>query len=175
MIKRTTFVILTTLLLFVTTQASAQQLWSKAEAGMTVEQVKQAFPEAIVPSDPSTLGSADRPKEGLRIRNLDVGGTPFRVKFYFAGGRLDQVTLNYTGESGFNVALSRYRTVNTLLRSKYGPEIDGKSNRGHMNREEHNYLSGDVNINNLMIGIGDDFTVWNINYQTRFKREADKL
>ena len=159
--------------LVISPPSEAQQLWSKAEAGMSVEQVGRVFPEAVVPTDPSTLHGGAR--EELRISHLDVSNTPFRVSFFFAGDMLDQVTLGYTGGGTFALLLLRYESVNTLLRSKYGDEIGSESHRGRLNLEDRDYVSGDTNISNLLLGIGDNEAVWNINYQTRLKQEADKL
>ncbi len=79
--------------LFILVQAAhAQQLWTEAEVGMSVEEVRAVFPEAIAPDDPSHLETGD--VEKLMMEGPAISGEPFIVRFYFAAEKLSQVTLN---------------------------------------------------------------------------------
>jgi hypothetical protein len=69
----------------------ASPLWNGAQTGMTVAQVKEKFPIATSPKEPTELYG--KIVEGLRISPLSYLDEEFLVHFYFDKGSLHQVTL----------------------------------------------------------------------------------
>jgi hypothetical protein len=154
--------------------SAAQTLWQSATHGMTVAQVKQSFPKAIQPEVPETLGNGA--KELLRERGVAIGTMTFDARFMFKDGKLEQVTLAATDRKAFNLMMSSFDEMRTLLRARYGSEVSSKVDRdSSMGTAKADWLHGRTNISLLLIGIGGNPAVFNINYQVRLAREADRL
>jgi hypothetical protein len=154
--------------------AEAQVLWQKASYGMTVAQVKQAFPNAIEPSDGGTLYSGA--KELLRERDVEVAGEKFDAGFLFNAGKLEQVTLKAKERKRFGLMFPTFEQIRILLRARYGRELSSDVERGStMSTAKAEFLHGKTNISVLLLGVSDNSALLNINYQVRLAREAEKL
>ena len=169
--------VLRTLLLTTTfvlaSPAHAQTLWTKAEYGMTEEQVKSTFPDAITAAKPDHLhGGA---VGALMLPGIEVAGRSFHATFYFVSNKLTQVTLSLDDRAMFDTVLITYKGVEEILRAKYGPEIQQQISRGTLNVAEASWLSGKTNINLFASGVSGSKALLNINYQVRLAKEAEKL
>lgn len=151
----------------------AQTLWTKAEYGMTVEQVKAAFPDAVTASKPSQLygGAVGL----LTLPGIHVAASDFHATFYFAAGKLIQVTLSSDKRSSFEGMLVTFGAVEEILRAKYGAELQRQVSRGVYSSAEASWLAGPVNITLLASGVGANDGLLNIVYQVRISKEVEKL
>lgn len=153
--------------------ASAQSLWSGTEYGMSVDQVKSVVPNVTTPSSPSRLG--DGAQELLRLENVEIVNKRFAASFYFITGKLTQVTLSLEKGHTFHGALLVFDSLTEALRAKYGREINRDIKRGVLNRATATWMAGRTNINVLVMSVGEDDALLNINYQVRVAQDADKL
>lgn len=154
--------------------SSAQALWTKAEYGMTVGQVKTAFPGAVDSPKSSQLKSGARAL--LTLPNVQVGGASFSGNFYFLSDKLVQVTLSLDNPGNFDSVLRTVETIEELLRAKYGREIQRELKRGRfLNQASLTFMSGPTNVSVLAMGVGDSKAILNVNYQLRVSHEAEKL
>ena len=150
--------------------AVAQELWQGAEVGMTVEDIAALHPNAVVPPDPSRLGTGAI--ERLRIANFQVSGEIADVAFYFAGESLNQVTLSFDVKSHSDAKYA-FDNIYRLLIVKYGdPSI--KEN-GSVGRKSEWYLSNGVNITLLSFESTITIPLLNLVYQSKLAKESDKL
>lgn len=98
--------------------ASAEVLWQKAETGMTIQQVKTLFPNAVVDDRGGTYVGGS--KSLLHIPNYAIGSNNFDVSFIFDNEKLSLVRMQQISGSprvGFD-------TMKTLLIQKYGKPMD---------------------------------------------------
>ena len=102
------------------TSASAQLLWQGAHAGMTVEQVRSAVPDAKLTAD-SHQTILDGSVELLRIEEVPINDQNFAASFYFRQSGLRQVSLSLTNQP-WPAIESSFQNLLVLLRLKYGPE-----------------------------------------------------
>ncbi|MDB6168068.1 MAG: hypothetical protein JWM88_932 [Verrucomicrobia bacterium] len=104
------------LVLFIATlvPAKGQLLWPRTEAGQTVEEVQQRFPEAHAPESPAGLPRG-RGVELLVLDSVAIADRAFTVRFFFKDRLLVQVLLETTGQISFK-DFEKYRD---LLRRKY--------------------------------------------------------
>jgi len=100
----------------------AQILWPGSAAGMPVEVVQQAFPDAHPPLTPPELPNG-RGTGLLEIDQVVVAAHPFKVQFFFKDRLLAVVALTDTSEIPVK-ELERFRE---LLRAKYGQEYSTRS------------------------------------------------
>jgi|GEM_PF-2969998 len=113
---------LSTILLAAPISAYSQTLWQDSEKGMTVEQVKQNFPNAIEPSTIAKFhGDA---KALLEIPEYKIGMDTFKVQFVFKESELDIVRMVKNGGS----AQVGFSNMKKLLKTKYGEPLDTTSN-----------------------------------------------
>lgn len=150
----------------------AAPLWQKAESGMTIAQIKAAYPSARVPDKIGTLGNGARCE--LAIEGYEVSADTYQVCFYFAGNSLKQVML-----SADDPTESQFDATVDLLRSKYGPELGAgqpmcKSGILRMCEAKWSLKTG-TNVSVLYMRVGNSEPVMNIAYQTRMASEASKL
>lgn len=161
------------LALVVSPQAHCQALWGKSAYGMTLSQVKEAYPEAVTADSPGTLhGGA---KGTLTIQAYEVVNKKFNVIFYFKNDKLEQVVLACEKQSTFHSAMLVFDAVSDVLKAKYGPEISKDVKRGTLNMANAVWLSGKTNISLIAMSVGDADAMLNINYQVRISKDADKL
>lgn len=153
-----------------TTGGMAQQLWQAASYGMSVPQVKAAFPSAIEldPSPGKTLRSG---AVGLlEIKDVQIVGRPFAAVFFFLGGLLTQVSLSHDGDP--SSALNTFNELTAALRSKYGAEILRKTD---MNRT-YGFSGRSVwSQGRTSIQLYGAFGNINIAYSVKLAEDADKL
>ncbi len=114
--------LLSFVLLFLTSAASAQALWRGVPAGASPAEVRQEIVEAI-PSRPTTL--AQTPQALLEVPSQDIAGGDFVVHFLFERERLQSVVLRSdTGSPEAARALAQ--RVYASLRARYGLELSSK-------------------------------------------------
>lgn len=159
--------------LFFATPATAQELWNKAEYGMTVKQVMHAVPGSKPVKDGGTL--KDGAVELLRLTGIEISQQQFDAEFFFKNDRLVQVTLSCTNPKKFILMTSVFDSILTTLRSKYGTELNSSSQQGIANIQDATFVSGGKNITLVIIGIGDNPVILSIVYQVRIAKEAEKL
>jgi len=95
----------------------AQTLWPGTTAGMTVEDVKRAFPDVHAPEVENIL-PAGRGAQLLELDEVAIADHKFKVGFFFKEGRLVVVTLGEVGE----IAVKDFEKFRDLLRANYGHE-----------------------------------------------------
>ena len=139
---------------------------------MSVDEVLKAVPatERIKPNPGDALG--DGAIDLVVAPDQTISGRRFRPKFYFSGGRLEQVTLTLEGVVESSVARATFDDVYLALRQKYGPELVVKDTA--IGREA-DWTSGKTNINLTLIAISETDPTLNINYQMRVAQDASHL
>ena len=156
--------------------AEAQELWAKTQAGMSVDEVKKIFPDAIQPSSTTHGHGMERL---LTIPNIMIQEKPFRVVFLFRDKQLDRVALYYNGpEQSFGTLMLLYDSILNILRAKYGKEINHLSQREDLiqfKQEQHTwFFEGREIVLSLQSHFGKEnfFTVL---YTTDIAKDLNKL
>ena len=153
--------------------ADAQELWRESEYGMTVDEVRRAFPEAVEPSDPDSYDSGAL--ERFRIDDIEISRGNFRSSFYFLNDRLIQVVLHGQDERDYETQHPLFRRISQLLRMKYGePSINDEKVTRYSGRHDAIWINGETDITMQLMGVGD-FASMNILYRARLAEEADDL
>lgn len=155
--------------------AAQQTLWQKASYGMSVDQVRAVVPNATLLS----LQSNDHLNDGsvglLKLNNLEIVNNKFTAIFYFTDKKLTQVTLTLNGQHSFDSAMDVFYSLAEIFRIKYGRELSLKIKKGLVNMANANWFFNGTNINLIVMGVGNNDALLNINYQVRLSKEADKL
>jgi hypothetical protein len=159
--------------LFMSSVLHAQTLWTKSEYGMTVEQVKAAFPEAVAPVTIDHLygGAANL----LVMPGIEIAGSTFKANFFFLSEKLIQVTLSLESPGQFGTVMVSFKSVEEVLRAKYGNEIQRDFSGGTYQHANETWLSGPTNITLSASGVGLNPASLNIIYQVRVSKETEKL
>lgn len=151
----------------------SQTLWTKGEYGMTVDQVRSAFPGTIDTPKPEHLRTG---AVGLlTLPGIQISSQPFHANFYFVAGKLVQVTLSLENEKVFGATLVTFKDIEEILRAKYGPEITHEISPGVVSMAKASWMSGSVNIGLLAMAVANNPAIMNITYQVRVSQEANKL
>ncbi len=146
--------------------AEAQELWASTQAGMSVDEVNQIFPNAEPPSSP--VSSSPETEVLLTIPSVEFAGKSYRVAFFFRDKKLDKIVLNYIGKQSFESLLSVYNSVLDVLRGRYGKEISNRSDRSNMiKNEEHTWFSDGRAVQMNMTSLADADAVFAIRYQAK--------
>ena len=155
--------------------ATATELWQGAQSGQSAEEILLAFENARPNPSPDTLNTGA--SCDLKIDQLQVARYSFAVCFFLLDGKLDQVTLSLDSDVVGKGGHAVFDRVLEALRSKYGEENDLEKKEGSfLTTSDANWYLGDLNINLLMLFVGDDGDVSvNINYQTRVSQGAANL
>jgi len=173
---RTSFITIAICLIAVSAQA--QTLWGPTSYGMSPTEVLRVVQGAHPVENGSTLGGKHKAKELLRIDDYEVVNESFKVRFYFSQNRLVQVTLSLNEERRFDLALIVFDELCDALRTKYGKEISKRVIHHSLisaTDAEAKWINGQTNIDLLVSGIGNTPAVFNLNYQVRLSKEANKL
>lgn len=145
--------------------ASSQELWQNVRVGMSAEEVSRAQPDARPPAKPDTLkGGAVC---ALQLAAIAIDGHDYRACFFFLDQRLVQVMLSALGEP----SEPQFRSIVTLLRSKYGPELS-------LERTALGYGADWMTPNGVNVSVtfmNRYGNLLNINYQVRMASEREKL
>lgn len=105
-------------------QTRAQSLWRDAKAGMSPEAVRQQFPNAAPPANPTNM--RDGSHEALRLTGVLVQEHHFDALFFFKNKKLVQISLELQEKGGAVFALQTFRGIRAAFESKYGPADDEK-------------------------------------------------
>ena len=174
MLNRTTAHLLAAIAIGLSFNASAQTLWQKASFGMTVAQVTFAFPKATSVRDGDALNTGA--KELLRESGVVLGGSEFEAQFFFNNQKLEQVTLKATEPRQFELMISTFEQMRTLLRARYGRELSSSiKSEPLLSKAEADWVVGKTNVSLFLLGIGQNPAVLNINYQVRMAKDAERL
>lgn len=121
-------VILNLLLLFSTaTIALSNEGWQKVKWGMTLEQVKKEYPQAILNDPPGIYKQKGVVyKSPLKLKQYVVANRSYFVDFLFApDGAFAGATLGTPKDGGLQKGSlkAEYENLRDLLTEKYGPPI----------------------------------------------------
>ena len=144
----------------------AQTLWPGTTAGMTVEEVQRAFPDARAPETPPEP-SAVRGEELLELKQAAIAGHTFRVGFFFKAERLTMVALAETGE----VPMKEFEKFRALLRAKYGLEYSTTSSEFL----ELTWRIAQTVIHLTWEPMGRGISTLSLTYEAPVPREPDRL
>ncbi len=160
--------------LFLFSLAFAQTLWGGTSSGMSVQEVLATVPGAVESSGSDNLGNG-----ALNLVSLDeieVLSIPFEARFYFGDDGLEQVNLRVKDSGSAFSELTRFETLATGLRARYGPELSYEvDNYGVGLIAKATWLSDGTNIELTLIGVGNSPAIFGISYQTRLSREIENL
>ncbi|MBU0908698.1 MAG: hypothetical protein KJ717_03955 [Proteobacteria bacterium] len=152
----------------------AQTLWQKSEYGMTAEQVKKLFPDAVHPKE--TFINEEGEAELLELNEITIVDEPFHVSFLFKDGGLTRVTLLLEGKKKFSEAFYVFEKLTKALRAKYGSELTSKVERGFLNLAKSSWLSHKTNIELTAMGVeAAGAAALFLNYGVKLSAEVDKL
>lgn len=142
--------------------AFSQTLWQKTTFGMSVQQVKKLYPNAVdvIPNAANSYPNGSEPL--LKLDNFNLINRDFEVKFAFINQKLNQVVLTC-----HDLTKSDKDNLYEALVSKYGQPIT-------INKDsvinKFNWASGKTNIYLMVIR---DFV--QLGYEVRVGKEVDKL
>lgn len=146
--------------------AEAQELWANTQAGMSVDQVKEIFPNAVPPESP--VSSAPETDMLLTIPSVEFVDETYRVAFFFRDEKLDKVALTYIGKQNFESLLPVYNSVLAVLRGEHDKEISHRSDRSNtIKNEEHTWFADGRAVQMNMTSFADADAVFAIRYQTK--------
>jgi hypothetical protein len=146
--------------------AEAQELWANTQAGMSVDQVKEIFPNAVPPESP--VSSASETDMLLTIPSVTFADETYRVAFFFRDEKLDKVALSYVGKQSFESLLPVYNSVLAVMHDEHGKEVSHRSDRSNMiKNEEHTWFSDGRAVQMNMTSFEDADAVFAIRYQTK--------
>lgn len=155
--------------------AQAQSLWGTTSVGMTVDQVKTAYPDAVAPAEPGTLKSGA--KELLQKAGIEIGGRDFTAEFFFdPAGALQQVTLRPTKSPTRAEGMSIIDTLKEGLNAKYGaPNSSSGVPGGLGNIQQWTWLADKTNVTLAYIQIGGGEPTIRVAYQVRLAQTTKNL
>ncbi len=104
---------------FLSAPAFAQTLWQNVSFGMSIEDVRAAQPDAILPTEPDEYANETRAE--LHIPDFTLEELQFDVGFLFRGGKLTSVSMAAEGKP----AKIDYDRLVGMLRNQHGPETSG--------------------------------------------------
>lgn len=137
--------ILSLLLVAGAAAAHAHPLWTKANSGMSVEDVQASFPNGVItPPGTGSLYSGAILK--YRVENVDVQGSPFQVNFYFNADGLEQVALSSRTKEDTMLCTSRYTQLHSALSGKYGTPVNIRKFEPDFGQKESTFSQGDLAI-----------------------------
>lgn len=153
--------------------ASAQALWGGAEYGMSVKEARSSVSGSSPVDNGRKLG--DGTVEMLRVSDIEILGAKFRASLFFDEEmKLNKVIVILDERLTPPQAESLYDRLITVLRAKYGREIDDTKG-GVLNFKALTWLSGKTDISAWYRSIGDAPPSVDITYQVRLSKEAESL
>lgn len=109
--------VLTILLLALTPLVHAQSLWGQSIFGMSVPELREAYPEAIEIDHEPTRRSGT--SDYWQLKEVIVAGEPFTASFLFREHRLDTVMLYPEKQDSTKIPVLE-STIRAALNQKYG-------------------------------------------------------
>lgn len=162
------------LILMIAIPVQAQPLWGETTSGMSPSQVITAVKGSRLIQDGSSL-AGELEKELVRLDDLSVVNESFKVRFYFFEDKLTQVTLNLNDEKSYSQALPVLDLLIDTLRSEYGKEVTRDVGNGPiLEHSEATWVNGKTNISVIVLAVGDNSVVFNVNYQTGSLTDAEE-
>jgi len=154
------------LALFFAGSLHAQTLWPGTTAGMSVTEVKNAFPTAHEVEDGVTLPGG-RGVELLALDGTEIYGGKFRVEFFFKEGQLTHVSLFAIGD----VDEKAFEYFRDRLRAKYNQEYSTTS--GEKIQIRWNAVQTIILL--TWVPLGRDNSSMEISYEAPIPKETDRL
>lgn len=175
-------------ILYVTNVAKAQELWNGASYGMSLEEVKAVFPDAVESSANEIQDSRlfDDSTALLKIKNFLLADRTFQVNFYFLKNKLERIHINLDGNDSFKSRLAMFNKLVPILKERFGKNgVSKKSPRSTglvVDSRTVEWISGKTQIELYFIGIkdSDHIPVVQISYAKKTEpinvaKEAKKL
>lgn len=153
-----------------TVSSHSQTFWQKTKYGMSIGEVKKAYPEAISLVDGGTL--IDGAKALLVIENYQLLKNKFHINFYFKNDKLVQVMISIDKNEKSTPDL--FNKVEELLDEAYGKAVQKEVNAnrsGYISYANAVWRNQKTRIRVFFMGGGTN--ILNINYQ--FISDAGKL
>ncbi len=150
--------------------ARAQQLWGPTQWGMSIQEVKQAVPQAQPPAKPF---QTDDGQLLLELRGVEVVNQKFSVSFYFKSDRLESVQVSADpSPQTSEVAYRMFSDLVVALRAKYGSAIYVRLSPDHKTGMAK-WLNGRTNILLNLMDVG--LLIVAIDYSVPGASDANKL
>lgn len=155
--------------------AHAQSLWGKTTFGMSMEEVRNAYPEAKEDPSPESLKSGA--KSLLTMSGIEIAGRDYTADFYFdQSSQLQQVMLMPTVKLTAAEGKAAIDMLKEGLNSKYGqPSSTTGSPGGLASIQSWTWMSGKSNITLTYIQIGRNEPTVTLVYQVRLAKMAENL
>ncbi len=102
-----------------TRTADSSFSWDELKAGMSIEEVRQRFPNTK-PGNEGRLASGA--KEMLHASQVSLEGMPFEASFFFIGGKFTQVNLLAAAADKNETNRKAFEKLTNGFRARYGPE-----------------------------------------------------
>lgn len=152
--------------------ACAQQLWQESVYGMSLAEVRRAFPDAVAGDGVALSGGAQRL---LVIDDVRIANHNFRAAFFFQDTGLVQVTVQLSDElAGYQVK-GLTETLRTALRSKYGAETSSEVGTTPGDHLTAIWMVGQTNISLNYFHFEGVDPFLNVVYQMRISEAAQNL
>jgi len=116
-------VLLAVLAVAVPTLSMAEPLWGNVEAGASLTDIKNSYPDGRVvePTEGQKIKSGAMMR--YRISSVPIVGESFRAEFYLLGGKLEQVTLALEATKNSYECQHTTEAVIEALIAKYGTPV----------------------------------------------------
>lgn len=177
--KKIRLIVIAFIIVITSGQTYATNLWDKASFGMTINEVKKIYPDAMYYKKPETMGTKEqkiRCKNILKFDHVNVGGYDFTSNFCFRNNKLQQILLVINGKMNADQGLFAYEHVRSALLKKYGNSYLEKTTYYHfpsgyqaLSKSQSRVLtwlkSNDVQIKLLFFIVTEDMININIVYQ----------
>lgn len=146
--------------------AHSGPIWGKAEAGATLDQIKNLYPygEEVVPDDQFNIGTGAVLR--FKIGGVSVLGDKYDANFYFQNGSLEQVNLVQKRDTPDADCDSRYGSLITALSGKYGSPVNVKGRIPSAQLAQSTFSSGENIVSTFAQAINDKCSI-NIFYKTK--------
>lgn len=155
--------------------ACAQQLWQESVYGMSLDEVRRAFPHAVAGDGAPLSAGADAARRLLVIEDVRIANHNFRAAFFFQDTGLVQVTVQLSDElAGYQVK-GLTETLRTALRSKYGEETSSEVGTTPGDHLTAIWMVGQTNISLNYFHFEGVDPFLNVVYQMRISEAAQNL
>lgn len=138
-------------------RAHAAEPWQGLSHGMTPEQVRERFPQAQVPDEPSAL--AGGAFEGLRLEGIELADRPATAAFYFAHDGLVQVDATLDDRPARALGMQVFDAIVSELTSTHGEPLSHEWTHAPWQRRSMEWNVDGVPLHALYTDMGEDSLV----------------
>ena len=162
-------------LLYIPAFANSQELlWDDARTGMTVDEVRNLYPNAVLLEKPGMFNNGM--KELLNIEGLQISNIPLTIRFLFLDKQLRRVMLTVDTESDYSEFDTYVDRLSGLLRVKYGVPFEDTDKIDHTTRTvSHSWKPNERNITLSGFYIDRVISLISIIYHYELEKELNKL